>query len=117
MLRIIRCTGIIIITPWPWSSGFFRGYYKLVVFSPADALPSPPAARYVNVFFFFGVKFTQESFDHVNDWLSEVNRYASEGTSKLLIGEGRLLVWAVFARRYAALCTSFVLFSFFSHRF
>lgn len=30
----------------------------------------------------------QESFDHVNDWLSEVNRYASEGTSKLLIGEG-----------------------------
>ncbi|CAN0431416.1 unnamed protein product, partial [Ectocarpus sp. 8 AP-2014] len=28
----------------------------------------------------------QESFDHVNDWLSEVNRYASEGTSKLLIG-------------------------------
>lgn len=29
----------------------------------------------------------QESFDHVNDWLSEVNRYASEGTSKLLIGE------------------------------
>lgn len=30
----------------------------------------------------------KESFDHVNDWLSEVNRYASEGTSKLLIGEG-----------------------------
>ncbi|CAM9686780.1 unnamed protein product [Chrysoparadoxa australica] len=28
----------------------------------------------------------QESFGHVNDWLSEVNRYASEGTSKLLIG-------------------------------
>lgn len=23
----------------------------------------------------------------MNDWLSEVNRYASEGTSKLLIGE------------------------------
>ena len=39
---------------------------------------------------FFVVQFAQESFDHVNDWLSEVNRYASEGTSKLLIGEGRL---------------------------
>ncbi|KAL7692188.1 putative small GTP-binding protein [Plasmopara halstedii] len=29
---------------------------------------------------------SQESFDHVNDWLSEVNRYASEGTCKLLVG-------------------------------
>ena len=28
----------------------------------------------------------QESFDHVNDWLSEVNRYASEDTCKLLVG-------------------------------
>merc|ERR1719321_2356167 len=28
----------------------------------------------------------QESFDHVQDWLSEVNRYASEGTCKLLVG-------------------------------
>lgn len=28
----------------------------------------------------------QESFDHVQDWLQEVNRYSSEGTSKLLIG-------------------------------
>lgn len=28
----------------------------------------------------------QESFDHVNDWLNEVNRYASEGTCKLLVG-------------------------------
>jgi Ras-related protein Rab-1A len=27
-----------------------------------------------------------ESFDHVNDWLKEVNRYASEGTCKLLVG-------------------------------
>ena len=27
-----------------------------------------------------------ESFDHVQDWLHEVNRYASEGTCKLLIG-------------------------------
>ncbi|RLN97704.1 hypothetical protein BBJ28_00012092 [Nothophytophthora sp. Chile5] len=27
-----------------------------------------------------------ESFDHVNDWLNEVNRYASEGTCKLLVG-------------------------------
>ncbi|RHY10514.1 hypothetical protein DYB36_011468, partial [Aphanomyces astaci] len=31
-----------------------------------------------------GVDF--ESFDHVNDWLNEVNRYASEGTCKLLVG-------------------------------
>jgi len=29
---------------------------------------------------------SQDSFDHVNDWLKEVNRYASEGTCKLLIG-------------------------------
>mmetsp|Transcript_27822 Transcript_27822/g.41062 ORF Transcript_27822/g.41062 Transcript_27822/m.41062 type:complete len:212 (-) Transcript_27822:319-954(-) len=28
----------------------------------------------------------QESFEHVNDWLKEVNRYASEGTCKLLVG-------------------------------
>lgn len=28
----------------------------------------------------------QDSFDHVNDWLKEVNRYASEGTCKLLVG-------------------------------
>jgi len=27
-----------------------------------------------------------ESFHHVNDWLKEVNRYAAEGTSKLLVG-------------------------------
>lgn len=27
-----------------------------------------------------------DSFDHVNDWLKEVNRYASDGTCKLLIG-------------------------------
>ena len=27
-----------------------------------------------------------ESFEHVNDWLKEVNRYASEGTCKLLVG-------------------------------
>eukprot|EP00549_Striatella_unipunctata_P012676 CAMPEP_0118690960 /NCGR_PEP_ID=MMETSP0800-20121206/10409_1 /TAXON_ID=210618 ORGANISM="Striatella unipunctata, Strain CCMP2910" /NCGR_SAMPLE_ID=MMETSP0800 /ASSEMBLY_ACC=CAM_ASM_000638 /LENGTH=212 /DNA_ID=CAMNT_0006588675 /DNA_START=15 /DNA_END=653 /DNA_ORIENTATION=- len=27
-----------------------------------------------------------DSFDHVNDWLKEVNRYASEGTVKLLVG-------------------------------
>jgi Ras-related protein Rab-1A len=27
-----------------------------------------------------------ESFDHVNDWLKEVNRYAAEGTAKLLVG-------------------------------
>lgn len=29
---------------------------------------------------------SQESFEHVNDWLKEVNRYASEGTCKLLVG-------------------------------
>jgi len=29
---------------------------------------------------------TTESFDHVNDWLKEVNRYAAEGTAKLLVG-------------------------------
>ena len=29
---------------------------------------------------------SQESFDHVSDWLTEVNRYASEGTCKLLVG-------------------------------
>jgi Ras-related protein Rab-1A len=28
----------------------------------------------------------QESFEHVQDWLQEVNRYASPGTVKLLIG-------------------------------
>lgn len=28
----------------------------------------------------------QESFDHVQDWLAEVNRYSNEGTCKLLIG-------------------------------
>lgn len=29
---------------------------------------------------------SQESFDHVGDWLTEVNRYASDGTCKLLVG-------------------------------
>jgi Ras-related protein Rab-1A len=29
---------------------------------------------------------SQESFDHVEEWLSEVDRYANENTSKLLIG-------------------------------
>ena len=28
----------------------------------------------------------QDSFDHVKDWLAEVNRYATESTCKLLIG-------------------------------
>ena len=27
-----------------------------------------------------------ESFDHVHEWLKEVNRYAAEGTVKLLVG-------------------------------
>jgi len=27
-----------------------------------------------------------ESFDHVSDWLKEVNRYAADGTVKLLVG-------------------------------
>uniref|UniRef100_A0A7S2N4U8 Ras-related protein Rab-1A n=1 Tax=Helicotheca tamesis TaxID=374047 RepID=A0A7S2N4U8_9STRA len=29
---------------------------------------------------------SKDSFDHVNDWMKEVNRYASEGTCKLLVG-------------------------------
>jgi Ras-related protein Rab-1A len=29
---------------------------------------------------------SMESFEHVNDWLKEVNRYAAEGTVKLLVG-------------------------------
>lgn len=29
---------------------------------------------------------SMESFNHVNDWLTEVNRYASENTCKLLVG-------------------------------
>mmetsp|Transcript_21587 Transcript_21587/g.27242 ORF Transcript_21587/g.27242 Transcript_21587/m.27242 type:complete len:211 (-) Transcript_21587:268-900(-) len=29
---------------------------------------------------------SQDTFDHVNDWLKEVNRYAAEGTCKLLVG-------------------------------
>lgn len=28
----------------------------------------------------------EESFNHVNDWLNEVNRYAAEGTIKILVG-------------------------------
>ncbi|TFJ88510.1 hypothetical protein NSK_000084 [Nannochloropsis salina CCMP1776] len=28
----------------------------------------------------------EESFEHIQDWLNEVNRYASEGTCKLLVG-------------------------------
>lgn len=28
----------------------------------------------------------QESFEHIQDWLNEVNRYANEGTCKLLVG-------------------------------
>jgi len=29
---------------------------------------------------------SQESFDHVEEWLSEVDRYANENTAKLLVG-------------------------------
>lgn len=29
---------------------------------------------------------SMESFEHVNDWLKEVDKYASEGTCKLLVG-------------------------------
>jgi len=29
---------------------------------------------------------SMDSFDHVSDWLKEVNRYASDGTCKLLVG-------------------------------
>lgn len=28
----------------------------------------------------------QDSFKHVDDWFQEVNRYASENTSKILVG-------------------------------
>lgn len=28
----------------------------------------------------------EESFRHINDWLTEVNRYASENTCKLIVG-------------------------------
>ena len=28
----------------------------------------------------------EESFNHVNDWFVEVNRYSPEGTSKILVG-------------------------------
>ena len=40
---------------------------------------------------------SSDSFDHVNDWLKEVNRYASEGTCKLLVGNkcDRTADWAV----------------------
>ncbi len=29
---------------------------------------------------------SEESFNHINDWFTEVNRYASENTCKLLVG-------------------------------
>lgn len=29
---------------------------------------------------------SQDSFEHVEEWLSEVDRYANENTSKLLVG-------------------------------
>jgi Ras-related protein Rab-1A len=29
---------------------------------------------------------SEESFRHINDWLTEVNRYASENTCKLIVG-------------------------------
>lgn len=29
---------------------------------------------------------SEESFRHINDWLTEVNRYAAENTSKLIVG-------------------------------
>ncbi len=35
---------------------------------------------------------TQESFDHVEEWLSEVDRYANENTVKLLVGNKADLV-------------------------
>jgi len=35
---------------------------------------------------------SQESFDHVEEWLSEVDRYANDNTSKLLIGNKADLV-------------------------
>jgi Ras-related protein Rab-1A len=35
---------------------------------------------------------SQESFEHVEEWLSEVDRYANENTSKLLLGNKADLV-------------------------
>merc|ERR1712159_878155 len=35
---------------------------------------------------------SKESFDHVEEWLSEVDRYASEDTCKLLVGNKADLV-------------------------
>lgn len=35
---------------------------------------------------------SEDSFRHINDWLQEVNRYAAETTSKLLIGNKADLV-------------------------
>lgn len=29
---------------------------------------------------------SEETFNHIKDWLTEVNRYASENTSKLIVG-------------------------------
>ena len=41
---------------------------------------------YPPYFPFFLPFLLQESFEHIQDWLNEVNRYASEGTCKLLVG-------------------------------
>jgi len=35
---------------------------------------------------------SSESFDHVEEWLSEVDRYANENTSKLLVGNNADLI-------------------------
>lgn len=34
-----------------------------------------------------------ESFNHVNDWLTEVNKFAPEDTCKLLVGNKSDKVW------------------------
>ena len=48
----------------------------------------------------------QDSFEHVEDWLGEVNRYANENTAKLLVGNkadliDRKVVSEEAARRFA----------------
>jgi len=49
---------------------------------------------------------SQESFDHVKDWMGEVNLYASEGTCRLLVGNksdktGEKVVSTEMASNYA----------------
>jgi hypothetical protein len=49
--------------------------------NPSGPRPNPGRFVYSHLSCLF-----QDSFDHVQEWLVEVNRYANEGTCKLLIG-------------------------------